>query len=230
MWSGVARALSTRFRVLKPDLPGRGENPTVPGGTTDDYAAFIEAVLAEVGAPAGLAGFSLGGYVAFAVLRKGGAPSLGALALLDTRATADDEAGKAARDAAIAAVRSGGAAAIVDGIVAKLLSPASLQNSNLVERLKRIILRQKPETLESDLTAMRDRPDVTDLLSRIAAPTVVLAGDQDAITPPEECQAMAGAIPNARYVPIPAAGHLTPMERPGAIAAALGEHFSAHLS
>ena len=46
-------------------------------------------------------------------------------------------------------------------------APASLQNTNLIDRLKRIILRQKPETLESDLTAMRDRPDSTELLSRI---------------------------------------------------------------
>ena len=229
MWSGVARTLSTRFRVFKPDLPGRGENPTVPAGTIDDYAGFIEAILGQLPGKAGLAGFSLGGYVAFGVLRRG-APNVAALALLDTRAAADDEAGKAARDASIAAVRSGGAAAIVDGMIGKLLSPASLRDSNLVERLKRIILRQKPETLESDLTAMRDRPDSTDLLAGIATPTIVLAGDQDALTPAAECQSMAGAIPGARYVPIPGAGHLTPMERPGAVAAALAELFAAALA
>jgi 3-oxoadipate enol-lactonase len=228
MWSGVARALSTRFRVFKPDLPGRGENPTLPAGTIDDYADFIGAILGQFPGPAGLAGFSMGGYVTFGLLRKGSA-NIGALALLDTRATADDDAGKAARDAAIAAVRSGGAAAIADGMIGKLLSPASLQNASLVERLKRIVLRQKPETLESDLTAMRDRPDSTDLLARIAAPTLVLAGAEDALTPAAECEAMAAAIPGARYVPIPAAGHLTPMERPGAVAAALADHFSSLL-
>jgi pimeloyl-ACP methyl ester carboxylesterase len=229
MWSGVARALSTRFRVFKPDLPGRGENPTLPAGTIDDYAGFIEAILEQLPGKAGLAGFSLGGYVAFGVLRRGAA-NLGALALLDTRATADDEAGQAARNVSIAAVRSGGAAAIVDGTIGKLLSPASLQDSSLVERLRRIVLRQKPETLESDLTAMRDRPDSTELLARIAAPTIVIAGVEDALTPPAESQSMAGAIPGARYVPIPAAGHLTPMERPGAVAAALSDHFSSHLT
>ncbi len=229
MWSGVARALSTRFRVFKPDLPGRGENPSLPKGSIDDYADFIGAILGQIPGPAGLAGFSMGGYVAFGLLR-GGAANIGALALLDTRAAADDDAGKAARDASIAAVRSGGAAAIVDGMVARLLSPASLQNASLVERLKRIVLRQKPETLESDLTAMRDRPDSTGLLAGITAPTLVLAGVEDAITPAADGEAMAAAIPGARYVPIPAAGHLAPMERPGAVAAALAEHFSPHLA
>ena len=225
MWSGVARSLATRFRVFKPDLPGRGENPTAPDGTIDGYADFVEAILGQLPGPAGVAGFSLGGYVAFGLLRKGAA-NIGALALLDTRSGADDDAGKAARDAAIAAVRSGGAAAIVDAMIGKLLSPASQPNMNLVDRLKRIILRQKPETLESDLTAMRNRPDSTPLLPRIAVSTIVLAGDQDAITPPAECEAMAAAIPDARFISIPAAGHLTPMERPGAVAAALAELFT----
>jgi pimeloyl-ACP methyl ester carboxylesterase len=114
-------------------------------------------------------------------------------------------------------------------MVGKLLSPASLQNASLVERLRRIVLRQKPETLESDLTAMRDRPDSTELLARVAAPTLVLAGVEDAITPAAECEAMAAAIAGARYVPIPAAGHLTPMERPGAVAVALAEFFAENL-
>ena len=229
MWSGVARALSTRFRVFKPDLPGRGENPTLPAGSIDDYADFIGAILGHLPGPAGLAGFSMGGYVAFGLLRAG-APNVGALALLDTRAGADDDAGKSARETSIAAVRSGGAAAIVDGMMARLLAPASLQNASLVERLRRMVLRQKPETIESDLTAMRDRPDSTGLLAGIAAPTLVLAGAEDALTPPAECEAMAAAIPGARYVPIPAAGHLTAMERPGAVAAALSEFFAANLA
>jgi 3-oxoadipate enol-lactonase len=228
MWSGVARALSIRFRVLKPDLPGRGENPVLPDGTIDGYADFLQAILGEIPPPAGLAGFSMGGYVSLALMKRAPA-SVRALALVDTRAGADDEGGKAGREAAIAAVRSGGAAAIADGMIARLLAPASAQNASLVERLKRIILRQKPETLESDLTAMRDRPDSTEFLARIAVPTIVLAGDQDVISPPAEGEAMAAAIPGARFVPVPASGHLTPMERPGAVATALSDFFAASL-
>lgn len=229
MWSGVARALSVRFRVLKPDLPGRGENPVPADGRMDHYADFIEAVMSELPEPAGLAGFSMGGYAAFALLKR--APGkVGTLALVDTRAAADDEAGKAARAAAIDSVRSEGAPAIVEPMIRKLLAPASLQNAGLVERLRRIILRQKPETLESDLAAMRDRSDSSELLGRLQIPTIVLAGEEDVITPAPEARAMAEAIHGARFISIPGAGHLTPMERPGAVASALGDFFGSALS
>ena len=229
MWSGAARALSVHFRVLKPDLPGRGENPASARGTIESYADFIGAIVAGLPAPVGLAGFSMGGYAALALMKRSPA-NVGALALVDSRATADDAAGKAAREQAIATVRSGGAAAIVDGMVGKLITADSARNANLVERLRRIILRQKPETIESDLAAMRDRPDSMDFLPRIGVPAIVLVGDQDALTPPEDARSMAAAIPQARYVSIANAGHLTPMERPGAVASALSEFFSAALS
>ena len=158
MWSGVARALSRSHRVFKPDLPGRGDQRS--GGAR---------------AGVGLAGFSMGGYVALALAKRDPA-ALRALALVDSRAGSDDDAGRKARDAAIDSVRAGGAAAIMDTMIEKLLAPASLGNASLVERLRRMILRQKTETLESDLTAMRDRPDSTEFLPRLKIPTIVLAG------------------------------------------------------
>ena len=229
MWSGVARSLSERFRVFKLDLPGHGENPAPAGGTMEDYAGFLEAVLTQVKGPAGIAAFSMGGYALLSLLRR--SPSnAAALALVDTRARADDEAGRTGREAAIQAVRAGGAAGIVDAMVEKLLSAAGRSNEGLVERLRRIILRQKPEALESDLAAMRDRPDSVDLLPGISVPTLVITGEADVITPPSEGESMASAIPGARYLQIPGAGHLTPMERPGAVASSLAEHFAATLS
>ncbi len=229
MWSGVARALSPRFRVLKPDLPGRGETAAASGATIEDYADFLEAVLAGLPEPAGLAGFSMGGYAALALARRRPA-KLAALALVDTRAAADDEAGRATRDGAISTLRSAGVAAIADAMVGKLLTPASLANADLVERVRRIMLRQKPETVEADLAALRDRPDARPGLASIAIPTLAVVGAQDAITPPADAQAMVDAIPGARLATIPAAGHLAPMERPGAVAAALGDFFAAALT
>jgi pimeloyl-ACP methyl ester carboxylesterase len=229
MWSGVARALSSRFRVLKPDLPGRGETPAESAGTIDGYADFLAAIFERIPEGAGLAAFSMGGYAALALAKR--RPSnLKALALVDTRATADDEAGRGKRDEAIATVRSGGVAPIAEAMVPKLLSPDSLSNRDLVERLRRIISRQKPATVEADLKAMRDRPDSRDALPGIAVPTLVLVGEADALTPPADSQAMASAIPGAKLVTVPGAGHLTPMERPGAVATALGEFFGAALS
>ncbi|HTY43054.1 MAG TPA: alpha/beta fold hydrolase [Thermoanaerobaculia bacterium] len=228
MWSGVARALAPRFRVLKPDFPGRGETAAPSEGRLDDYADFVGAILEALPGPAGLAGFSMGGYVALILARRA-RPGLAALALVDTRAGADDEAGRARRDEAIALVRAQGPTAVADAMLPRLLSPASLAHGDLAERVRRIMQRQKPETIEGDLTAMRDRSDSLAALPGIGVPTLVVVGAADALTPPADSEAMASAIPGARLVTIPAAGHLTPMERPGAVAAALGDFFAGAL-
>jgi pimeloyl-ACP methyl ester carboxylesterase len=229
MWSGVARTLATRFRVLKPDLPGRGENPAAASGDIEGYADFLETLVKTLASPVGLAGFSMGGYVTLALLRRG-PESIRAVALVDTRAEADDEEGKKKRDEAIATVREEGVAKIADSMVPRLLSEAALANRDLVERVRRVILRQKPETVASDLSAMRGRRDATDLLAGLGLPALVLVGENDTLTPPALSEKMAAAIPGAKLVTIPGAGHLTPMERPGAVAAALGEFFAGALA
>ncbi|HEU5248414.1 MAG TPA: alpha/beta fold hydrolase, partial [Thermoanaerobaculia bacterium] len=63
MWSGVARALAARFRVFKPDLPGRGNTEAAAPSSIAGYADFVETLVREVPPPVGLAGFSFGGYI-----------------------------------------------------------------------------------------------------------------------------------------------------------------------
>jgi len=229
MWSGVARALSTRFRVLKPDLPGRGNTEAPTPDSIEGYADFLEAIVAGLEGPVGLAGFSFGGYICMAYLKRG-PEKIRAAAFVDTRAVADDDAGRRKRDETIAAIRSNGVAPVVESMPAKLLSPESLAKRDLVERVQRIISRQNPETIVADLIAMRDRPDSSDFLPRIAIPALVLVGERDALTPPADSEAMAAAIPGARLVTVPGAGHLTPMERPKAVSGALEDFFGSALS
>ena len=68
---------------------------------------------------------------------------------------------------------------------------------------------------------MASRPDSTAILGEIRCPTLVVVGQEDAITPPEAMRRMAEAIPGARLVEIPAAGHLSPMEQPSRVNAAI---------
>ena len=229
MWSGVARALSARFRVLKPDLPGHGENPAEAPASLEGHADFVEAILAELPPPVGVVGFSMGGYVALALMKRR-PEKVRALALVDTRAGADDEADRAKRDEAVATVNSVGVGPIAQAMLPKLLSPEGLKRADLMERVSRIMQRQKPETVAADLCAMRDRPDATPLLASIAIPTLAVVGELDALTPLAESEAIAAAVPGARIVTIPGAGHLSPMERPRAVAAALAEFFGPALS
>jgi 3-oxoadipate enol-lactonase len=229
MWSGVARALAQGLRALKPDLPGHGENVAPAASSIEGQADFLEALLAALPGPVGLAGFSMGGYAALALMKRR-PEKVRALALVDTRAGADDEAGRARRDEAIATVRAGGVAPIAEAMLGKLLSPEGLKKADLVERASRIMTRQKAETVAADLVCMRDRPDQTASLSSMTVPTLVLVGELDVLTPPSESQTMAAAIPGARLVVVPGAGHLSPMERPRAVAAAIGDFFAPALS
>src|SRR5262249_57553541 len=105
MWSRVARTLSQRFRVLKLDLPGHGENTSPAGGSIEDYADYVEAVLGQVEERTGLAGFSMGGYAVLALMRRRPA-RVGALALVDSRPKPDDQPPQAAPGSAHAARRS----------------------------------------------------------------------------------------------------------------------------
>jgi pimeloyl-ACP methyl ester carboxylesterase len=114
-------------------------------------------------------------------------------------------------------------------MVPRLLSPQGASKHDLAERVRRIVLRQTPAAVESDLMAKRDRKDSTDLLPKIAVPTLVVAGEHDVISTVAESQTIANAIPGARFVMIPNTGHLTPMESPGLVAQALGGFFETSL-
>lgn len=228
MWSGVARALAPKFRVFKPDLPGRGNTDAAAPDSIAGYADFIETLVSQLPSPVALAGFSFGGYILLELMKRR-PEKIRALALVDTRASADDELGRGKRDETIAAVRADGVRPVVESMPAKLLSPASLGRPDLLERVQRMISRQKPETVAADLAAMRDRPDSIEFLPHISVPTLVVVGEVDALTPPADSEVLAAAIPGARLVRIPGTGHLTPMERPKAVAEALGEFFSSAL-
>jgi len=81
------------------------------------------------------------------------------------------------------------------------------------------------ETMVAALQGMRDRPDRTHLLSTINVPALVVGGEEDQSCPPAQMRALAKAIPGARTVIVPGAGHLTPVERPAPVNEALIELF-----
>src|SRR5689334_23007972 len=122
MWTPVSRILSKRFRVLRPDLPARRDTPHPATPSIAEYASWVLAVV-ESGNAVGLAGFSMGGYVVLDVLARSSS-GIRAAALLDTRAEADDEGARSARNAAIFTAREMGPAAVSDRMIPKLLSPS----------------------------------------------------------------------------------------------------------
>jgi len=215
MWDAVSPALSAKYRVLVPDLPGFGRSrPAVPF-TIDSLADDLFARLVALDAiPCVLAGLSMGGYISlsFAVRH---AAALSGLMLIDTRAEADTPQGRIARDEMIQLVRTGGSVAIAERMLPKLLAPETpARQPDVATALRSIMESCSPQAIEHGLIAMRDRADRTGDLASITTPTLIIVGDADAITPPSTAQAMGARIPRSVVRLIPGAGHMSPMEQP----------------
>jgi 3-oxoadipate enol-lactonase len=84
----------------------------------------------------------------------------------------------------------------------------------VVERARAIILRQRAAAIIAGLYALRDRPDAQPGLAAISVPTLILVGEQDAVTPPAAAERLAASIRGSELVRIPEAGHLPNLERP----------------
>ncbi|MGD0140840.1 MAG: alpha/beta hydrolase, partial [Tepidisphaeraceae bacterium] len=143
----------------------------------------------------------------------------------DTRAASDPSEVRAARDANIELAKTGGSAAIAAQMLPKLLAPGALDSRpDLVAELKSIMEACPPLTIEHALAAMRDRPDYRPTLDRIAAPTLIIVGEFDAMTPPSVAEEMHQCIRGSTISVIKDAGHLSPLEQPQQVSRAI-RHF-----
>lgn len=216
MWQRQVDDLKHALRVITVDFRGMGES--TGSGTIDDAADDVARVLDHCGiARAAVGGLSMGGYVSLAFARRH-ADRLTGLLLANTRATADDAAGRANRDEAITRVARHGAAAFVADAVPRLLSGKDPQAVRMALSLAEL---QSAAGIAGALAALRDRPDASAELGKISVPTTVVSGEADRVTPPDVLRALAGAIPGAVLVEIPGVGHLSHLEAPAAFAAAV---------
>ena len=164
-------------------------------------------------------GLSMGGYVALAFAARH-RERLAGLVLLDTKAEADDEAGRRGRDETIATITAKGTAAPVEAMMGKLFAEGT--PAEVRERVRAMMERAEPGAMIAALGAMRDRPDRSGLLAQLAGiPALVLVGAEDRITPPELNRRIADSVAGAEYVLVEGAGHLPPMERPATVNEAL---------
>ncbi|MCL4257119.1 MAG: alpha/beta fold hydrolase [Anaerolineales bacterium] len=216
MWQPQLHGLADAGQILAPDLPGFGSSPAAPPPhSVDELAHACMAVLDAHGisGPAVVGGLSMGGYIALAMARLY-PQRLRGLMLLSTRAGADGAEAKANRDKAIATAQEQGPAPAGEGMFPKLLAPGNYAaQPQTAEELKAIMAGATTEGVVMALTAMRDRPDSTPLLSQISVPTLVVHGEEDQVIPKSEAEAMAAAIPNSQLHIIPQAGHVPNLEQ-----------------
>jgi pimeloyl-ACP methyl ester carboxylesterase len=222
MWQDTAFVLSSRCRVITPDMRGFGRSTLGDGEPSiADMADDVAALLDHLGlARATVGGLSMGGYVslAFAARHR---ERLERLILADTRAAADSEIARAGRADALARVQNEGVPALVERQLAALLSPAA--SEAVRQRVREIGNSQSAAGVCAGVRALRDRPDRRAELVAIACPTLVVVGAQDAISPPAEMSELAAAIPGARLATIARAGHLSNLENPADFASALAD-------
>lgn len=223
MWLDLLHGPLARQRTLAAiDLRGHGSSPGSgdPVHTMDLLAGDVAAVMRSLAdGPADVIGLSMGGYAAFALWAQ--APQLvRSLVLANTRAVADSEQARAGRDAAIATVVAQGRRVLAAQMLDKLL--AKNADAALQARVFTMAESLPVESIVADLRGLKERPDRQAMLPGITAPSLVLTGELDPIATPAESTAMARAIPGARFAVLPGCAHLTPMERPGEFAAAVG--------
>ena len=220
MWEGEMRALlqDERYRLVALDWRGLGESDITSDVSTmemfaDDVAGLMDALGVS---QAVLCGLSMGGYAAFAFLRKY-PERVGGLVLADTRPGADTAEGRANRENVARIALEDGTRAIADLQMPKLISDYTRQNHAEVEaRVRQMIDAATQQGIAAASRGMAQRADSSDLLSMISCPTLVVAGEQDALIPASTQQEYAARIPGAQFSVIPYAGHLANLEQPEA--------------
>lgn len=225
MWRGQVERLSEDFRVIAPDLRGHGgTTATREPATMEEMADDVVSLLDELNVPrAVVCGLSMGGYVALALYRAH--PSrVRALVLADTRAKADAEDARRAREENARRALAEGMSPIVDSMLPKLLSQHTRETeAEVVARVREMMLGITPEGAAAALRGMALRRDQTDLLTSIDVPALVVVGSEDAVTPPSEAESMHAQIEGSRLRVIEGAGHVSNVERPEEFDRALTE-------
>lgn len=218
MWRAQLEAAPAGWRLVALDLRGFGASTPDPASGTvsiDDYARDALALLDHLELPrAVVGGNSMGGYAAFGLLRL--APErVAGLVLSDTKSEADSEAARADRATMLETLARGGVGAVWERMQPALLGATTRKSRpEVVERVRRLVLAQHAEGVRRAIERMTSRPDSTPLLAGIGCPTVVVVGEEDAITGVDVARRLHERIPHAELATIPGAGHLPALERP----------------
>ncbi len=229
MWGPQIDELGNDFRVITPDLKGFGASDAPDDRSTysmDAYADELAALLDEAGAAkVVVVGLSMGGYIAFSLWRRH-KDRIAGLVLADTRAEADPPEGVEKRTGQQKLVGEEGPGALTDGLLGALLGPQTKDSKPEVVEKVRGLMDQPAAGYIGALEAMKQRVDSTADLSSIDVPTLIIVGEDDALTPPNFSRSMHEQIAGSRLVVIPGAGHLSNLETPKEFNSELGGFLS----
>lgn len=213
LWAPQLEGLANGSRAI--EVADLARSPTVEGMAAD--------VLAEAPERFALAGMSMGGIVAFEMWRQ--APErISHLALLDTNSAAELPERQERRRAEIEAAHAGGLREMmIEEFKPIYLGARSKRDAGLLDLILDMALALGPEVFERQSRALRDRPDSRPTLATITCPSIVICGREDTLCPVSYHEIIAAAIPGAELVVLDDCGHMSPLERPGAVTRLLEE-------
>lgn len=217
MWQFQIAEFADRCRVLAVDLRGFGASESRDETVSmEQYADDLAALLDELGIaePVNYLGLSMGGYVAWQFWKRH-RQRLERLILCDTRARADNDEVARGRRRMAYDVLAQGSEMVADSMLPRLLAPdTAMRFPERVDALRQVISRTAPSAIAAAQRGMSVRLDVTSWLGAIDTPALLICGVEDEISRPEEMEGMAAAMPNGRFICVPDAGHMAPLENP----------------
>jgi len=219
MWTSQIEAFRGQYRLIAPDIRGFGESKPASAWTMEDFADDLNELLDRLGvSDCVFVGVSIGGYIGLTFWSRF-PKRVRRLVLSNSRARADNETEKAARNEMIAAIEQKGTAILPDRMLSRLLQPNP--DPAVARNVRNMIEQADASAAAYAVMAMRDRMDFSTMLHRMECPVMVITGENDAIIRVEDAQAVADAIEGARFMKIPNSGHLSNLENPQAFNAAL---------
>ncbi len=227
MWAPQREALLARgLTVAAPDLPGFVGSSLPEGRPSLDAVAdhVVDTLSRAADGPWTVAGVSLGGYVAMALLRRH-PEVVGSLVLCDTKATADADQAREnrLRIAELVEQAPNDAGRVLEQAVLPGLLGATTfaERPDVVEQVRGWLVEADPTTLAWYQRAMARRPDSRALLAAFTGPAAIIWGEEDALSPWSEQELMLESLPGAMVTRVPTAGHLANVECPETVSTAL---------
>jgi 3-oxoadipate enol-lactonase len=215
-WMPVAEMLSSRYRVVFPDLRGHGDSSIGDGlATMEKHAADLRSVMDDAGiGRAPIFGVSIGGYLLFEFWRSYRS-RVAALALSNTKAPADNAEGRARRLEAANDVFERGTEPFFQSMLERVLAPTTRESRpDLVDAALGMMRKMSPLDVALVQRGMADRPDSVETLKTINVPTLLITGAEDILTGVNEAELMRKHIPGSQMRVIPKAGHYAAFEQP----------------
>ena len=225
MWEKQTDQLSNNYFCISYDIRGLGESMAGNGQyTMESFVDDLEMVMneLELTKPV-LCGLSMGGYISLRAIERM-EEKFSALVLCDTKSEADDNAGKLKRAAAIKRINEEGLSGYVSDFVSMCFGDEFKQKHKThFESIIEKSIMYDPIGVKGSLLAMISRTDTMDYLEKIKIPTLLICGEQDALTPPDVMKKLSEKIKKSTYVEIKNSGHMSPIEQPKVVTETIQE-------